>query len=332
MKKAISICLAFLLFVFSISTSMGLIIKLGSLAPSGTLWAQTLSRLQAEWSRISGGSVILKIYGGGSVGDEGDMLRKIKIGQLNAAALTGPGLTQIVPSIFSIYVPRLVQSEDEFTYLIEKMKPVFDAEFESQGYKAFFWVQTGWVYLFSRYSIVTPEQLKQHKVWIGEGDDSTFEAWQKLGCNPVPLKITDIVMKLQTGGIDTIISSPFYVLSYDLYKITRYMNELKLAPFTGAIVIDLRTWNKIDTDLQEELEEAANEIALSMQYEWSLKEQEAIETMQKYGLIIHDISSDVEDAWKEFIDLGFLYVLGEAYERSFYDMASSYLEEYRNNH
>ena len=68
-------------------------IKLGSLAPEGSPWDSTLKQMGAEWSRLSGGRIQLRIYPGGIAGDEQDMVRKMRIRQLDAAALTGIGVS-----------------------------------------------------------------------------------------------------------------------------------------------------------------------------------------------------------------------------------------------
>ena len=61
-------------------------IKLGTLAPQGSTWHQLLQEMAQKWSQTSNGQVELKIYAGGTQGNEGEMIRKISIGQLHAAA------------------------------------------------------------------------------------------------------------------------------------------------------------------------------------------------------------------------------------------------------
>ena len=324
-KILVSIC--FILF-FCIS-AFSLNIKLGSLAPKGTFWSNALYRLQSDWLNLSNGKINLKIYTGGSVGDESDMLRKMRIGQLNAAAVTAPALANIFPGIFSIYIPQLVKNEEEYDYLISKMKPLLNQEFENKGYKILFWVQTGWIYLFSNNPVTEPEDLQPLRIWAGEGDKDTIEAWEQMGCNPIPVKMIDLVLQLQTNRIDALVSSPIYVLSYDLYQITGYMNGLKWAPFPGALVIDMRTWNRIDTDLQDRLQAKAQEIADSLQIESIEKEKEAISTMTNYGLVVNDISDETAARWKTLIDSGFLYIVENRYNIEYYEQAVRYVEEFR---
>ena len=101
-----------LIFVIAFS-SFGITIKLGSLAPSGSPWDNGLKEISASWSSISNGSIKMKIYPGGIAGDEEDMLRKMKIGQLNAAAITGVGMCRIYNGVLAIQLPLMVRNDEE---------------------------------------------------------------------------------------------------------------------------------------------------------------------------------------------------------------------------
>ncbi|HZX67047.1 MAG TPA: TRAP transporter substrate-binding protein DctP, partial [Myxococcales bacterium] len=63
-------------------------IKLGTLAPQGSTWHLQLQEMAQKFSQESGGQVELKIYAGGTQGGEGEMIRKMAIGQLQAASIT----------------------------------------------------------------------------------------------------------------------------------------------------------------------------------------------------------------------------------------------------
>ena len=46
-------------------------IKLGTLAPQGSTWHQLLLEMAQKWSQASNGQVELKVYAGGTQGNEG---------------------------------------------------------------------------------------------------------------------------------------------------------------------------------------------------------------------------------------------------------------------
>src|SRR5271157_4760276 len=102
-----------------------LTIKLGTLAPVGSPWELGARRLAAEWERLSGGTVTVKIYAGGVAGDEPDMVRKMRIGTLNAALITVTGLQGIFNGVKTLSYPLLLQSDDEMAFVLDRMKPFF---------------------------------------------------------------------------------------------------------------------------------------------------------------------------------------------------------------
>src|SRR6266567_8365450 len=91
-------------------------IKLGTMAPNGSTWHTLLKEMGQKWSDASGGKVKLIIYPGGVVGNEGDMVKKTRIGQLQAAALTSIGLHEIAPEPQAIDVPMMIDSFDTLDF------------------------------------------------------------------------------------------------------------------------------------------------------------------------------------------------------------------------
>ena len=74
------------------------VIKLATLVPDGSVWDRALKNAGVEWSQNTQGRVSLRIYPGGVAGDEPDIIRKMRIGQVQASALTVAGLAQIDPA------------------------------------------------------------------------------------------------------------------------------------------------------------------------------------------------------------------------------------------
>src|SRR3954468_23053861 len=124
-------------------------IKLGTLAPQGSTWHQLLQQMAAEFSKESGGKVELKIYAGGTQGSEGEMIRKISIGQLQAASMTSVGLHEITPEPQVEDVPFLIDSYEEYDYVHAKIVDKLDAALAKNKFVALQWGEVGFVYLFS---------------------------------------------------------------------------------------------------------------------------------------------------------------------------------------
>jgi TRAP-type C4-dicarboxylate transport system substrate-binding protein len=330
MRKCLTLAQAMLLCA-TISTS-ALTIKLGSLAPIGSPWDVILHKIASQWQTISQGSVDMKIYSGGVAGDEPDMVRKIRIGQLGAAAITVSGLQGVFNGVKVLSFPLFIRNDGERDYVLSHMESFFSRQLEQKGFKVIMWAAGGWVYFFSRQPVVTTDDLRRQKLWVWVGDPDEVQAWQSSGFQVVPLASTDIMTSLQGGMIDALITSPLLAASNQWFGIVNNMCSLKLAPFWGAAVVSTRLWNQIPADLQPRLIEAAQQIADEMQPEIDKADEEAIDVMGKYGLKVTEVSVQAVKGWEEFISKGFDQLIGRSFDTSSYTMAKKYLDEYTAAH
>src|SRR5258705_8875353 len=60
-------------------------VRLGTLAPKGSSYFRILQEVGESWRAVQGGGSTFVIYGDGSQGGEADMVRRMRVGQLNAA-------------------------------------------------------------------------------------------------------------------------------------------------------------------------------------------------------------------------------------------------------
>jgi len=103
------------------------VVKLGTLAPNGSAWHEILKDIGHRWSEASSGAVTLRIYAGGVQGGEGDMIRKLRIGQLQAAALSNVGLHDVTPEPKGLSLPLLFADEAEAECVFDAVRPDLDA-------------------------------------------------------------------------------------------------------------------------------------------------------------------------------------------------------------
>jgi TRAP-type C4-dicarboxylate transport system substrate-binding protein len=331
MKRRTALLLAFTALL-AVARSTALTIKMGSLAPAGSPWEAGLKGIAADWARISDNTVTLKLYAGGIVGDEPDMIRKIRIGQLDAAAITVSGLNGIFSGVKALSYPLFLKTDEELAYVLGKMQPFFERKIEEAGFKVVMWAPAGWVYFYSRFPIVTPEDLKKQKLWVWVGDPDEVQAWQSSGFHVVPLPSTDIMTSLSSGMIDALVASPLLAASNQWFGVAQNQMGLRLAPMFGAAVVSTKVWAKIPRDLQPKLIEAAQKAADALVPQLVKADEDAIVVMKKYGLKINPVPPDTEEEWRRFVARGFELLIGKTFDRESLEMARGYLAEYRASH
>ena len=323
---------ALLCALFAASTASALTIKMGSLAPVGSPWELGARRLAAEWDRLSGGTVTLKIYAGGVAGDEPDMIRKIRIGTLNGALITVTGLQGIFNGVKTLSYPLLLQSDGELNYVLDKMTPFFDAELSKRGFKPIMWSPSGWVYFFARSPVVTPNDLRRQKLWVWSGDPDEVQAYQSAGFQTVTTAAMDLMTSLQGGMIDAFVTSPLVAASSQWFGIAGNMTAMKLAPLWGAAIVSMKSWSQIPADLQPRLLDAAQKVAQSLAPDLAKADGQAIDVMKKYGLKINQVPPETVSAWVDLLQKTFSGLVGRAYDKTSFEMATGYLAEYLTTH
>lgn len=184
-------------------------IRVATLAPAGTPWMETLDRAAAEIAEKTENRVTVKYFPGGQMGDERDFVRKIKLGQIDGAAVTAMGLAMIEPSILVLQLPMLFATEDELDYVATKMWPYFQKKFEKHGFRLGERGEVGWIYFFSKNKVRTMADLRAQKLWKLADTDIGGDILDKLKLNAVQLGIAEVDTALTSGKINAVFSSPF---------------------------------------------------------------------------------------------------------------------------
>jgi TRAP-type C4-dicarboxylate transport system substrate-binding protein len=306
-----------------------LTIKVGSIAPDGSPWDRALKNIAADWKTISGGAIEMKIYPGGIVGNEPDMIRKIRIGQLQAATFTGMGMSYISPEVFSLSLPFLVLNDDELDYLMKKTTPGFEKLIEKKGFVVVVWSKAGWVNFFSVKPVVYPRDLKPLKLSVAENDAELLQAWRVMGYNAIPLATNDLMTALQNGMVEAFYAPPLVAASFQWFGIAQNMCGIRIAPLIGGFTVSIKTWNEIPPAMRPKLVKAAKQIVDNLYVEASALEKNAIETMKKHGLKIHDVPPEATKLWLKEASKGYHAYAGKTFSREFLEKLQGYLKEYR---
>ena len=105
-------------------------LKIGSLVPKNSLYHRQLMEVGEAWKKSQTGSPRFNVFTDGSQGGEAEMVRRMRIGQLQAALLSVVGLRDIEPSIAALQnLPLAFRSWEELDYVREKCGLVWKRSF-----------------------------------------------------------------------------------------------------------------------------------------------------------------------------------------------------------
>lgn len=267
------------------------VVKLATLVPEGSVWDKALRDMGAEWSSSTQGRVSLRVYPGGVAGDEPDVVRKMRIGQLQAAAITTAGLASIDPSFNVFNVPMFFTSYPELYATLAKLEPVLKQRLDAKGFVLLSWGHGGWVYFFTKHPVANLEGLRKSKMFIWAGDDQMVNVWKQKGFNPVPLAATDIMTGLQTGMIDAYPTTPLLGLTLQWYRSTPNMVGMGMAPLVGGLVMSKAAWNKLPAADRAKVQAACDKMERRLEVEVPRQDTTAVAEMQKRGLKVNAVAA-----------------------------------------
>jgi len=234
-----------------------LTLKIAANVPTGSLWHAELKRLATQWKDMTGGEVTLIIYVAGAMGDEADIVKKLRNGQLHGAALSSEGLHAIAPDAVALDLPMLFTNNTEYDAVAAKVLPLVDVEFTAKGFVPLAWTHVGWLHLFSTTARPSLATASASKLWVPSFDSALEQALKAASFRPVLLPYIDIQPSLVTGLIDAVPATPVIALALRLHDKARFMLDLPLASQSAALIFSKDVWDKVPPAYKTKLQEAA---------------------------------------------------------------------------
>lgn len=304
-------------------------IKLATLAPEGSPWYASIEKMGRRWKEASDGQVQLKIYPGGVLGDEGDVIRKMGVGQLQAATVTNIGLGDIDKATVAFQIPMLFQSFEELDYVRDRLGPKIAKGLEAKGFVVLEWGDAGWVHFFSKKKAVRPDEMRKQKLFVWSGDPQAELAWRSAGFDVVPTSSTDVLQGLQTGRLEAFATVPLYALTSQWFALAKNMLRVRWAPLSGATIVKKEAWEKIDPELREKLRQIAVEESRANRREIRGMGDRALKAMTDRGLEVHEPDAKALAAWRETAEKAYPSIKGEVVPEEYFVEVQRLLSEYR---
>ena len=271
--------------IWALSICYGVTLKVGVLAPEGSTWGKSLKGLAKEVKEKTGGKVKLKIYYGGVAGDEPDVLRKIRIGQMHAGVFTGRALGDINGDIRAMEIPFSFHTDRAKAWTtLKNAESFFNKGFEKSGFVNLAFFELGLVYVVSTKEVKNLDDLKKVKIWLWEGDDLVSDLIKTMNLVSVPLALPDVLTSLTTGIIHSAYSPPLGILALQWNTKIKYMVDFPVSFSLGAFLVHKKRWKKVPAKYQKVVKELAIK-HIDMANKKTVQEnQEAIDIMKSSGI------------------------------------------------
>lgn len=326
------ICLLFIALLSPWAASAQIKIRLATLLPRGTSQYQALEKMGQDWRSATGGAITLTIYGDGTMGTEAESVQRLRIGQLQAVTLSAAGLSEIDPYLAAIEkIPMLFRSLDEAEYVRNKIAPELEKHLEQKGFVALFWADAGWIQVFSRNQILRPSDLKRTRLLATPGDPKEIDLIRALEIVPVERAWSDALLSLETGAVDTLVTTPFLCLAGQFDRTAKHYLPLNYVPLAGATIISKKTWDALTPQQREEMSKAAVLAGRQIQASSRAENASSVDAMKKRGLQVHAVPPDAEKEWRAYFEAVYPKVRGNLVPQDIFDEVQHVLVDYRSS-
>jgi len=306
------------------------VLKIGTLAPKGVGWTSLLKTWFTDGIlKATNGRVVLDWYYGGSMGDDQDIIAKMRNGQLQGAGFTGYGMVMGCPEMALIELPFLFDSYDEVEYVYSKLRPRMSQWFEKRGNHLVLLVEQDFDQLYSiKHEIKTPEDFKDSKflTWYGPLEEKTLKA---LGASPLPIRVPEASASIHSGVCNAFLSPAFWAIGAQMYTSMKYINTVHLRYSPASVVISLTAWNQLPNEDQVTIDNFVASIEKEFRWKVRASNQNCIEAMVKYGMKKTKMTTAEIDVFKKRVLPVWDEFIGKYYSKAELEEVKGYLAEFR---
>lgn len=258
-------------------------LKIATMAPDGSIWMQALADAKTEVEAATGGAVKLKIYPGGIMGSEKDVLFKIKTGQLQGGGFMGYAIGKICPDASALMFPMVFHNYAEVDQALPQILPYLDAHAAQNGFESMGWTEVGFSYAYSTKPIANLDEFRVTKVW-GLDSPMLTELLLAAGVSFIPANITDVLTSLQTGLLETVFGPPAAAIAVQWHTKVRYYNEMQLTYAIGGVFVSSASWATVPPQHRDAVKAVITKHCQLLTPKVRNSDIEALDFMRKQGV------------------------------------------------
>ncbi|MBC8072041.1 MAG: TRAP transporter substrate-binding protein [Deltaproteobacteria bacterium] len=268
-----------------------IIMKLATVAPAGTPWADQLTKLKKHIKEATGGRVKVKAHLGGALGDENATAEATKRGTIQCFGGSIGALASAVPELECIELPYLFpDAKSADRVLDEVIRADLDKLLWDRGYKLFFFSENGYRSIGSTFEIKSISDLKGKKMRSQESK-SHLDFWKAVGASPVPISVTEVLSSLQTGVVDGFDNTPLFAFAASWYQGVKHFTLTEHIYQPGVVVYSRKFWESLPADLQTILSAEPEKLAKQGRRGVRAMGGQLIENFRTAGITVNSLSA-----------------------------------------
>ena len=226
-------------------------LKIATVAPDKTPWADLLKGFKKTIEAKSKGRIKVRVFLGGTMGDENETVRMTARGQLSGVGASTGAVASIVEDLAAIEIPFIFANASEADYVLDKflMAPM-EKRFKDKGLVLGFWSENGFRHFAGSFPITSPGDLKNKKMRSQESYVH-LEMWKELGAAAQAIPTTEVTTSLKTGAVEGFDQALLYMVAGAWHTSVKHLT-LSAHIYQPAVIAFNKDWfDKLPPDLQQ---------------------------------------------------------------------------------
>jgi TRAP-type C4-dicarboxylate transport system substrate-binding protein len=296
-------------------------IRIATLAPRDSDLAKGFIKLDKGLRAATSNGWGVRLYPSGVAGDETDVIRKMKVGQMDASIITSIGLSAVVREVDVLNAPGLINNYKQLEAIQTALTPEWETAFDKAGFRLLAWGETGQYRWFAKNAINKPSDIKTMRPWVWPASSTQKEIYRLLGANGVPLAVPEVYGALQTGMVDMVISTSAAMVALQWHANLKHVTERTSGVLIGAMLMNSAKWKSMPADAQKHVQNEINKNTSSDKADVRQADDRSYQSLIKRGYVADKWNAEAEKEYAAMGDAVRKHLVGRLYSAELLDRA-----------
>ena len=303
-------------------------LNLATMAPDGSIWMQALNDAKTEIEAVTKGDVKVRIFPGGIMGSEKDVLFKIRSGQLHGGGFMGYAISTICPDAAALMFPLTLRNHAEADAALEAMRGFLATNARQNGFEVMGWTEVGFSYAYSMKPFSNLEELRATKVW-GLDAPMLIDLFSAAHISSIPANVTDVLPSLQTGALETVFGPPTAAVAVQWHTRVRYYYEMWLTYSVGGVFLSSAGWQMVPAQHQESVRASFDKHCRLLTPKVRKSDADALDFMRQQGVVAIPETAEGRADFERVAALALEKVKGKVFSAEAWDLLQTTLKNLR---
>ncbi|MDU4092018.1 MAG: TRAP transporter substrate-binding protein, partial [Pantoea sp.] len=242
------------------------------------------------------GRLEMRVYAGGTLGDEEQTLQQVQIGAVDMIRVSLAPVSTIAPETGVLTLPYVFRDEAHMHRVLdgEIGKAITDKFHQDPRARMVFlgWTDAGVRNMITKNPVTKPEDLKGMKIRV-QNSAISLATLKAMGANPVAMGVSEVFSAMQTGVVDGTENNPPTFVAHNYLPVAKYYTLTGHFIQPEMILFSKRTWDKLSAEDQALLRKLGKEAQEDERKLWAEYNQQSLEKMKAGGVTFQQIDREV---------------------------------------